>query len=728
MHAFGTLQNGTKQTNGSIGYDILMHSPQNAVGWTPIHHRPTMNKVGSEFYADANAPIVSLSAKKHFDELSAQEKRYAHYLSRASHWGTRAVLRSVSPESESIYSLIIAIHESVKGDYSKLKSDCGDQVVKTYLEYASQFLSNLGNYKSFGDTKFIPRISREGFAELVTALNNPSVKQIWLEVNEAIYTINDKSKMLGWPDKGHVTGYYINSISKNEAESINSALAEKGIMPENTRVEKAGDCTFVIHVASSERQNLTTYYPGEIEFSILGQPAKMKIQFGDHAAEFAKIVDSLSEAKMNCANEIEQEMLASYIASFQTGSMNAHKESQISWVKNIGPSVETNIGFIETYRDPAGVRGEWEGLVAMVNVDRTRKFSKLVEKAKNFITLLPWSSEWEKETFSPPDFTSLEVLTFAGSGIPAGINIPNYDDVRINIGFKNVSLGNILSAKSGSEPVTFLEEKDKELFNKYRGEAFEVQVGIHELLGHGTGKLLQQVDDDEYNFDLKNPPLGLDEKPVTTFYKKGETWGSLFGSCSGSFEECRAECVAMYLGTNRDILSIFGFDSEKVQNDVIYISYLSMCRAGLLALEQWDPLTGNWGQPHMRARYAIFKVLLDAGQGLVSLCGETPAEVTIQLDASKIESEGKPAIGEFLRKLHLYKCSADSVAGIQFYNEATTVVPEIAKLKDVVLEKRLPRKQFIQGNTFIDADGNVEVREYQETVEGMIQSFLERGV
>uniref|UniRef100_A0A0A9YSQ5 Dipeptidyl peptidase 3 n=1 Tax=Lygus hesperus TaxID=30085 RepID=A0A0A9YSQ5_LYGHE len=100
--------------------------------------------------------------------------------------------------------------------------------------------------------------------------------------------------------------------------------------------------------------------------------------------------------------------------------------------------------------------------------------------------------------------------------------------------------------------------------------ATSVNVGIHELLGHGTGKLLMQRDDGSFNFDHGTLLDPFTKKPVTSYYKPGETFGGVFGQLGSSYEECRAEAVSLYLCVQPELLSIFDITDHTKQQHVIH--------------------------------------------------------------------------------------------------------------------------------------------------------------
>ena len=683
------------------------------------------------YLAQQKVPICRLEVKSHFDALTTAQQMYAHFLGRACWYGTRIICAQVSPYSGRIFEALLAPFRSgFSMAQVQEKSGVSQEAFGYFQDYVVNFLGNLGEYKSFGDTKFIPRCSREDLAKILSAGNNAGQSSLDSSVLDAIYALEPSSVlMLGYPDQQHTSAYYSSDVTRAEIDLVQKFLESRNISAYNTRLFKDTQNTsnFVVRLASAEVKPSETYqYEGKT----------IRIEYGDYQQEMAKIVEALEHALPYAGNDNQKHMLEKYIESFRTGSIDAHKESQRWWIKDVGPAVESNIGFIESYRDPAGVRGEWEGFVAMVNKEQTRKFESLVSNAPKFIAKLPWGKDFEKDRFNKPDFTSLEVMAFCTSGIPAGINIPNYDDIRQHDGFKNVSLGNILNAQAPSEVITFLTEQDKQLFSKYRGPAFEVQVGIHELLGHGSGKLLEQKSDGKFNFDPANPPKNpLTGQSITKWYKNGETYPSKFGSVGSSYEECRAESCGIFLSTDAEILSIFGHEGKEA-DDVVYVNWLLMVRAGLLALEFYDPATKAWGQAHMRARFAILRVLLEAKEKLVTISPTGDfSDATIQLERQKILSVGRPIIGDFLTKLQVYKATADFEEANKLYQHYTSVPADEdqgywIKLRELVIKKRQPRKVFVQPNTRIvkgqDGKDEVLMKEYESTAEGMIQSFLDR--
>jgi len=119
-----------------------------------------------------------------------------------------------------------------------------------------------------------------------------------------------------------------------------------------------------------------------------------------------------------------------------------------------------------------------------------------------------------------------------------------------------------------------------------------VATVIHELLGHGTGKLLSETAPGIFNFDATNPPIDpLTSQGVTSCYRPNETYWSIFEDIANSVEECRAILMSAYLVDNKDILDIFGYDkkTELTADHLVYLSYLHLGVEGLRSLEHYNP-------------------------------------------------------------------------------------------------------------------------------------------
>ena len=123
----------------------------------------------------------------------------------------------------------------------------------------------------------------------------------------------------------------------------------------------------------------------------------------------------------------------------------------------------------------------------------------------------------------------------------------------------------------------------------------------------------------------------------------------------------------------------------------------------------------------------MFKFLLAASNGsfLTVEHNTTNRRLTIRVDRSQIASHGRPAIADLLLRLHIYRCTADVAACRTFYEALTEPGELFLEWRTIMLANRPPRQIFVQSNTFIE-DGEVVMKDYEPSVQGVIQSWAER--
>eukprot|EP01062_Namystynia_karyoxenos_P031732 TRINITY_DN2350_c0_g1_i1.p2 TRINITY_DN2350_c0_g1~~TRINITY_DN2350_c0_g1_i1.p2 ORF type:complete len:853 (+),score=326.41 TRINITY_DN2350_c0_g1_i1:112-2559(+) len=672
-----------------------------------------------------DSPIHFADCKVAWDGLTEQERLYAHHLCHASWHGGLICLLQSSPEAGDIFALL----QDLFRDSCTLAGAVRDAgITKRELDqimvYAAAFYHDLGNYRGFGATKIVPGIPSARFELLC---KKAGLAQGWRKCGRQIYSLTKREREQKLPPVG-VSSYYSANIVEEDVLEIDKWMADRKMYAYNTRLFKEEDGTLQLRIASAcsapEKQGAGDRGAANLGDHELKSGKKLKVIRGDYAPLMQRVCDSLRNAQKVACNDTQNAFLEKYIASFMYGSVEDHVDGSAIWVDDKGPAVESTIGFIESYQDPHGVRGQWEGFAAVVNKEQGKAFQQLVDAATTLIPKLPWEPVFEKDTYQRPDFTSLDIIGFSGAP-PIGINIPNYDEVRQGKGFKNVSLGNIISARVvGTKDTRFLKPEDLDLLYKHLAQAYDLQVGIHELLGHGSGKLFE-IDDSGKITNLKGQ-LPADVTPGG--YSKGQTWDSVFTKDGSPIEECRAEAIAIYLGVEPEATKIWGKEGKEA-DDLYYAAWLSMARQGVDALRFWSPEHRAFTQAHMHGRFVILRVMVDAGQGFVrveQVKGQKGKDLRIHMDRSKILSVGVPAIGKFLRQMQAYKSTANVTAMREWWNKWSEVNDEWQKCRDIVMMHIKPRGAYVQCHTYLNHLGKAQLRTYPKSLEGMVRSFRDR--
>lgn len=95
------------------------------------------------------------------------------------------------------------------------------------------------------------------------------------------------------------------------------------------------------------------------------------------------------------------------------------------------------------------------------------------------------------------------------------------------------------------------------------------------------------------------------------------------------------------------------------------------------------------------------------------------------LDRAALKGAGRSAIAHFLLQLQVYKATANIEAAQNLYQHYSEVCEPWINWRTIVLAHKQPRKIFAQANTVLNGT-KIELKTYDESPEGMIQSWTER--
>ncbi len=558
-----------------------------------------------------------------FEELDLDKKKQLYYLYQAALWGRDIIYDQNYKHNIEIRKVLEHIFVYFKGNREKKE-------FKLFEIYLKRLWFSNGIHHHYSMDKFYPEFSKKYWHELVYKTDS------WIFIHSDIDNLNIIEKKIG----NIIFDKNIDTKRVNLDDGIDLVKSSSNNFYENVSQKEVEE--FYAKMVDENDKYPPSY---GLNSKLVKENGIIKEKVwkigGMYSAQIEKMVYWLKKAKELSQSKLQKSAFEKLIEFYQTGDLRKFDEYSILWLQDNNSMVDAVHGFIENYGDPLGKKASYESVVSIRDEKASMRAETISKNAQWFEDNSSTDKKYKKEKVEGVSAKAINVVVEAGDcspSTPIGINLPNAEWIREKYGSKSVSISNILEAydlaskDSGTLQEFAFNEKEIELSKKWSNQASALHVDLHEIVGHGSGKLAPGTKD-----------------PSDTLKNYAST-----------LEEARADLVALYFAIDPKLVELGLQDSIEVG----YNEYNSYIKSGLMTQLVRVELGKNLEESHMRNRQIIAKWVYEKGQKdkvierikkdgktyfvindykkLRTLFGDLLAEV------QRIKSEGDYEAGKFL--------------------------------------------------------------------------------
>lgn len=544
-----------------------------------------------------------------FRDLSPRQQALVYWLTRASIAIDPIIYDQFSRfglRQKRILEAIVAHPQGVRPD-----------VLKKITDYTKLFWANHGNRNNTTAQKFLPDFTPAELEEaaLAAARNSKALagttaalRQELSELQPSFFDPNFEPLLTAKSPRGELdilqasTNNFYAGLSLADVKDFHESY------PLNSRLVKTGDGKLVEEV----------YRAGTPDGSF--KP-------GLYADYLNKAIGFLEKARAY-AEPGQDQVLIDLINFYQTGEPNDWLKFGASWVQN-NPTVDFANGFIEVYADARGAKGTSQSFVSVTDEHVNKLITSIADNAQYFENRAPWLDQYKKQGVKPPKAKAVETVIETGdfSVNTVGDNLPNENEIHEKYGTKSFLFTGSSRAfsratgTSGAREFAYTDE-EFEISRKYGDEAEDLLTALHEVIGHGSGKL--------------SPKLTHE----SAYYLK---------EYASTLEEARADLMGLWNVTDPKLKEL-GLISHPDVAKAMYYSAARVALSQLRSIPEGDTIE----EDHQRDRQLIVNYIMDK-TGAIQLVERGGKHYMVIKDFDKM----REGVGMLLAELMRIKAEGD---------------------------------------------------------------------